>query len=294
MRLHDPVKGTTTVLAELRGPGAAARRCASTPTPRTASTARRVDNNFATNKWVYLYYSPQTVTNVKLSDGAIVTQTTPNTTVPNSAASQTAWDPYVGYFQLSRFKFVDDAPGVRRTWTSSSEQQILRVTNNRQECCHVAGDIDFDKDNNLWMVTGDDTPAGGINANGYGPFEDQLTRRAADRPHHQRDRRHVHADLQRPDDGAARRTTRPRAQIDTALEALSNIGANNIQTSGGPANTANVNVFFRRALQQTNQNQITANGAGPDGHRRRRVDRRRRRRRAAGTSARPATTVARR
>ena len=57
----------------------------------------------------------------------------------------------------------------------SSEQQILRVSNNRQECCHVAGDIDFDKHGNLWMVTGDDTPAGGINANGYGPFEDQLT-----------------------------------------------------------------------------------------------------------------------
>ena len=28
-----------------------------------------VDNNFATNQWVYLYYAPQTVTNVKLSDG---------------------------------------------------------------------------------------------------------------------------------------------------------------------------------------------------------------------------------
>ena len=39
-----------------------------------------IDNNFATNKWVYLYYSPQTVTDVKLSDGSIVTQTTPTTT----------------------------------------------------------------------------------------------------------------------------------------------------------------------------------------------------------------------
>src|SRR4029079_4963784 len=55
------------------------------------------------------------------------------------------------------------------------------------------------------------------------------------------------------------------AQIDTALEALSNVGVNNIQTSGGPASTANVNVFFRRALQQTNQNQITANGAALTG-----------------------------
>ena len=55
------------------------------------------------------------------------------------------------------------------------------------------------------------------------------------------------------------------AQIDAALEALSTVGANNIQTSGGPANTANVNVFFRRALQQTNQEQITANGAALTG-----------------------------
>ena len=28
-----------------------------------------VDNNFATNKWVYLYYSPQTVKDVKFADG---------------------------------------------------------------------------------------------------------------------------------------------------------------------------------------------------------------------------------
>ena len=55
------------------------------------------------------------------------------------------------------------------------------------------------------------------------------------------------------------------ADIDTALEALSNVGANNIQTSGGPANTAVVNIFFRRALQQTNQNQVTVNGAALTG-----------------------------
>ena len=46
---------------------------------------------------------------------------------------------------------------------------------NRQECCHVAGDIDFDQHNNLWMVTGDDTPAGGINGGGYAPANDQRT-----------------------------------------------------------------------------------------------------------------------
>ena len=141
VRLHDPATGTTTVLADF---GAA-----TVPQTQRVYTNSEdgmygpaVDNNFATNKWVYLYYSPQTVTDVKLSDGSVVTQTTPNTAVPNTAASKTAWDPYVGYFQLSRFKFVEDAAGARIDM--STEQQILRVTNNRQECCHVAGDIDFD------------------------------------------------------------------------------------------------------------------------------------------------------
>ena len=41
-------------------------RTASTRTARTASTARRVDNNFATNHWVYLYYAPLVVDNITL------------------------------------------------------------------------------------------------------------------------------------------------------------------------------------------------------------------------------------
>ena len=51
----------------------------------------------------------------------------------------------------------------------------MQVNVNRGACCHVAGDIDFDKNNNLWMVTGDDTPAGGGNSGGFGPFNDQKT-----------------------------------------------------------------------------------------------------------------------
>ena len=263
VRLHDPVAGTTTVLANFADPAL--------PTTMRLYTNQEdglygpaVDNNFSTNHWVYLYYAPQTVTNVKLSDGTIVTQTTPNTTPPNSAASQSAWDPYVGYFQLSRFKFIDDAPGAPAHIDLGTEQQILRVSNNRQECCHVAGDIDFDKNNNLWMTTGDDTPAAGIDANGYGPFEDQLL-------DEQQTVRTTNATGGTFTLSFKGQTTAPipynatGAQIDTALEALSTIGANNIQTSGGPAQTANVNVFFRRALQQTNQEQITADGAALTG-----------------------------
>ncbi len=260
VRLHNPTTGTTTTIADLGS--------TSLPTTLRVYTNSEdglygpaIDPDFAQNHWVYLYYAPQTVQNVKLSDGSVVTQTTPNTTVPNSAASPTAWDPYVGYFQLSRFKFVD---GATPTLDLSSEQQILRVSNNRQECCHVAGDIDFDKHGNLWMVTGDDTPAGGIRANGFGPFEDELT-----------DEQQV-IRLTNATGGTYTltfngQTTAPlafnatAAQVDTALENLSNIDTDEVQTSGGPADTANLNVFFRRAKKGTNQTQITVNGAALTG-----------------------------
>src|SRR3954464_6658071 len=263
VRLHDPVKGTTTVLADF----------GSTSLPTTMRLyfnnsedglyGGAGDNHVATNHWVYLYYAPQTVTNVKLSDGSIVTQTTPNTTPPNNAPSLSAWDPYIGYNQLSRFKLVDD--GVNPPYLDlNSEQQIMRVATNRQRCCHVAGDIDFDKHNNLWMPTGDDTEAGGINGGGYGPFNDQLT-------DEQQTVRLANATGGTFTLSFNGQTTAPlafnstAAQIDAALEALSNVGANNIQTSGGPVNTANVNVFFRRALQQSDQAQITGDGAALTG-----------------------------
>ena len=57
----------------------------------------------------------------------------------------------------------------------ASEQKILKVTVNRGACCHVAGDIVFDSQNNLWLVTGDDTPAGGGNSGGFSPHNDMIT-----------------------------------------------------------------------------------------------------------------------
>jgi type 1 glutamine amidotransferase len=124
-----------------------------------------IDNDFATNKWVYLYYSP-----------AVMDPPFPSSTPPGNAptfgATPDVWDPWMGYFQLSRFKLADGpTPHLDR----ASEQKILKVPVNRGACCHVAGDIAFDSDNNLWIVTGDDTPAGGGNSGGFGPFNDQLT-----------------------------------------------------------------------------------------------------------------------
>ena len=100
----------------------------------------------------------------------------------------------------------------------------MRVPNNRQECCHVAGDIDFDKHGNLWLVTGDDTPAGGINAGGYGPFNTQKT----DEQQTVRVTNATGGTFTLTFNG---QTTAPiaynatAAQVDAALEALSNIEA---------------------------------------------------------------------
>ena len=116
------------------------------------------------------------------------------------------------------------------------------------------------------MVTGDDTPAGGINAGGMGPFNDQLTD----------ERQDIRAQ------GATAgtftltfkgQTTAPlafdatAAQIDTALEALSSVGANQVQVTGGPINsaTATTSVYFRRSLQQVDQPQITGDGSALTG-----------------------------
>ena len=85
VRLHNPATGTTQVLADFADPSLPLTQRLYTNS-EDGLYGPAVDNNFATNHWVYLYYAPQTVTNVKLSDGSIVTQTTPATTVPNSAA----------------------------------------------------------------------------------------------------------------------------------------------------------------------------------------------------------------
>ena len=134
-----------------------------------------VDRNFAQNKWVYLYYAPPTV-NIRKCDGTMADVTTPAGSAPNVSADPCVWqDQWGGYFQLSRFKFVDQQGDTQPRLDLQSEQKILQVPANRGACCHVAGDIDFDKDNNLWLTTGDDTPAGSGNAGGFGNFNDSKT-----------------------------------------------------------------------------------------------------------------------
>jgi PKD repeat protein/type 1 glutamine amidotransferase len=256
VRLHDPVGGTTTTLATI-------------PVYTNSEDGLygpAVDSDFATNKWVYLYYAPPTVTNVKQSDGSIAPSitTNPTATAPTSAASLTAWDPFVGYFQLSRFKFVDATPGNPAHLDLSTEQQILRVTNNRGACCHVAGDIDFDTHGNLWLVTGDDTPSGGGNSGGFSPHNDMKTNETQT----VRVTNATGGTFTLTFNG---QTTAPiafnatAAAVQAELEALSNVDPGDVVATGGPVNTANVAVNFRGAYSQTDVPQTTADASGLTG-----------------------------
>lgn len=148
VRLHDPASGTTSVVGTI-------------PVythDEDGLYGGSVDANFATNRWVYLYYAPPL--------------STPTTNAPTSSTDPTAWDVYKGYNQLSRFKLAEEpTPHL----DMASEQKILQVGTDRGACCHVAGEIRFDSHGNLLMSTGDDTPAGSGNSGGFSPFNDELT-----------------------------------------------------------------------------------------------------------------------
>ncbi|MFJ8000425.1 PQQ-dependent sugar dehydrogenase [Streptomyces sp. NPDC096310] len=114
-----------------------------------------LDPDFATNQWVYLYYSPPL--------------NTPAGSAPlQLPAGQTDayWKQWEGYDTLTRFKWTGDKLDL------STAQEIIRVDSNRGQCCHVAGDVDFDADGNLYLSTGGNTPASGPNVNGYTPIND--------------------------------------------------------------------------------------------------------------------------
>ncbi|MET0494031.1 MAG: ThuA domain-containing protein, partial [Actinoplanes sp.] len=115
-----------------------------------------IDPDFATNKWVYLYYAPRL--------------TTPTTDAPATSTDPTVWDRYKGYNQLSRVKFVETpTPHL----DMATEQKIMQVGTDRGICCHVAGEVKFDAKGLLYLVTGDDTNAGG--SDGFTPINESPT-----------------------------------------------------------------------------------------------------------------------
>ena len=232
-----------------------------------------VDNNFSTNKWVYLFYAPPNVDNITYSDGTTghtnnfdAASGRSNSAGPTQAVNISDYDSWIGYFQLSRFKFVDDVPGGDPAHLDlASEQQILRVPVNRGACCHVAGDIDFDKHNNLWLPTGDDSAAGSGDA---GPFGQSIDQRTDENQTVRVSATTTGGTFTLTFNG---QTTAPlafnatAAQISTALQSLSNIGTGNLQASGGPVNTANVLVTWKGTFEEENVSTLTSDATGLTG-----------------------------
>jgi PKD repeat protein/type 1 glutamine amidotransferase len=243
VRLHDPETGSSDVIAQI---------------PVYAHSedglyGPAVDNNFATNQWVYLYYSPLRMDGVSEITGKPFPAETAPGNAPTSGPDIATFDSWMGYFQLSRFKFVDTAGNVAAHLDMDSEQKIMRVEVDRGACCHVAGDIDFDKHNNLWLVTGDDTPAGSVNVQQFPPFNDMKTNETQN--------------LSAPAGSTGTftltfdgRTTGPiplpfdNAAIEAALEALPNITDVAVSNAQGGARAVN----FRGGLSQTDVPQMTA------------------------------------
>jgi PKD repeat protein/type 1 glutamine amidotransferase len=208
-----------------------------------------IDNDFAANRWVYVYYAP---TNM---DPPYPATTPPGNAPTTPSADPSVWDVWKGYFQLSRFKLVE-APSPHLDL--GSEQKLLKVEVNRGACCHVAGEIRFDSHNNLWMVTGDDTPAGGGNSGGFSPFNDMLTNE------------NQTVSVSGATGGTFTltfdgQTTAPiafpisNADLEAKLEALANI--DDVAVTGTTTRTVN----FRGSLSQTNVPQMTADGSGLTG-----------------------------
>jgi glucose/arabinose dehydrogenase/PKD repeat protein len=121
-----------------------------------------IDPDFEENGWVYLVYSPRDADGDGVAD-------TPTGSAPHTLPAgedESYWDRWLGVNRLARFKWTGEALDL------STEQAILDVEVQRGQCCHVGADIDFDGEGNLYLSTGDNTPAGTPGASGYAPNND--------------------------------------------------------------------------------------------------------------------------
>jgi len=99
-----------------------------------------LDPNYASNQWIYLFYSP-----------------------PGEAAKQ----------HVSRFVFDQES----ETLDLDSEKVLLEIPTQRDQCCHSAGSLEFGPDGNLFISTGDNTSP---RATGYAPLDEREGRSAWD------------------------------------------------------------------------------------------------------------------
>ncbi|UDF12423.1 cell wall-binding repeat-containing protein [Antiquaquibacter oligotrophicus] len=121
-----------------------------------------IDPDFEENNWVYVVYAPIDAD----GDGS---PDTPSGNAPNTLPSgqdASYWDQWVGVNRLARFQWTGS------TIDLASEQTIIDIEVQRGQCCHVGADIDFDGEGNLYLSTGDNTPASTPGANGFAPNND--------------------------------------------------------------------------------------------------------------------------
>ncbi|RCG28584.1 PKD domain-containing protein [Sphaerisporangium album] len=117
----------------------------------------KADPNFATNRWVYVYFAPPL--------------STPGGDAPaNGTPAQFA--PFNGVNRLARYTVNADY-----TLNAASAVTILDVPTSRGMCCHVGGDMDFDAAGNLYLSTGDDTNP--FESSGYTPIDERADRNPA-------------------------------------------------------------------------------------------------------------------
>ncbi|WP_433214158.1 PQQ-dependent sugar dehydrogenase [Dactylosporangium sp. CS-047395] len=115
------------------------------------------DPNFASNRYIYLYYAPPL--------------STPAGDAPATGTAAT-WTTWTGVNRLSRFTLNADF-----TVNTASKVDILDVPANRGMCCHVGGDLDFDAQGNLYLSTGDDSNP--FDSAGYAPIDERTDRNPA-------------------------------------------------------------------------------------------------------------------
>ncbi len=91
-----------------------------------------LDPQFASNQWIYIYYSPTNFSGQR----------------------------------LSRFEMQGDLLDL------ASEKKMLEFAEQRRECCHHAGSVQFGPDGNIYISTGDNTHPFG-DSESYGPMDER-------------------------------------------------------------------------------------------------------------------------